>query len=123
MIGKQILHYKIIKQLGQGGMGVVYLAEDNKLKRQAATKFLPGHIATDSEIKYRFAHFYSMLGEPKNALKSLRRSTEGGFFCYPYISIDPILESIRGASEYKGILEDVKSHYEAYKKKYGTIQL
>jgi serine/threonine protein kinase len=54
MIGKKILHYNIIEKLGAGGMGVVYLAEDTKLKRQVAIKFLPQHIAANSEERDRF---------------------------------------------------------------------
>ena len=54
MIGKQILHYKIVEKLGEGGMGIVYLAEDNKLDRKVAIKFLPGHIAGNSEERNRF---------------------------------------------------------------------
>ncbi|MCB0283224.1 MAG: protein kinase, partial [Calditrichaeota bacterium] len=54
MIGKLILHYKIIEKLGQGGMGVVYLAEDTKLERQVAIKFLPQHISANSDERKRF---------------------------------------------------------------------
>ena len=69
MIGRTISHYRVVGKLGVGGMGVVYDAEDEKLARKVALKFLPDELAGDPDATRRFrreAQTIALLNHPQH---------------------------------------------------------
>ncbi len=91
MIGKRISHYQIQRELGRGGMGVVYLATDTRLDREVALKFLPPHLSADPVARARFvqeAKAASALHHPSVcSVHDIGESEDGqGFLVMPFYS-------------------------------------
>jgi serine/threonine protein kinase len=94
MIGTTVGHYRVTSRLGAGGMGVVFLAEDTRLERKAAIKFLSAELAADPERRQRFlkeARAASALNHPHVCVVYDVGETDDGL---PFIA----MEFIEGAS-------------------------
>ncbi len=102
MAGKTISHYEILDKLGEGGMGVVYLAQDIKLERKVAIKFLPRHISADPEEKGRLtveAKAAASLNHPNiSTIYSIEEVDDDIFIVMEYIEGKELKRLIRTGS-------------------------
>jgi tetratricopeptide (TPR) repeat protein/TolB-like protein len=100
VIGETVSHYKILEELGSGGMGVVFKAEDTRLKRLVALKFLPHDLTRDPNAKRRFineAQLTSSLDHPNICtIYEIDETKDGQLFismaCYQGLTLKQHLE-------------------------------
>jgi DNA-binding winged helix-turn-helix (wHTH) protein/TolB-like protein len=72
----------------------------------------------DPEAVYKVAQAYAVLQDKVSALRALRNSVESGFFSYPYLASDPLLNGLRNEPEFERILEAARQRHQAFKKRF-----
>ena len=113
-IGKQISHYRVLKQLGQGGMGIVYLAEDINIGRQVVLKLLKADLVSDARVEERFrreARACASVNHPNiSIIYEVDRHEEMWFICMEFVegltlramlreqTVLPLAEAVRVAA-------------------------
>ncbi len=99
MIGTTISHYKILEKLGEGGMGVVYKAEDTKLRRSVALKLLPPSLLVNEDDRRRFVHeaqAFAALNHPNIAtVFEIDESEAKTFIALEFVAGENLAEKVK----------------------------
>jgi len=117
MIGKTISHYKILEKLGSGGMGIVYKAQDLKLDRYVALKFLPSYLSTNDEEKQRFIQEAKAASALQHhnicAIHEIDETTDKQLFIVMDY-FDYILRSVKTSSYYIGHTNNITDRFDRH---------
>ena len=88
---------------------LVFLSEDGQEVARGVT---------DAEGIYKVSQAYAVLGDKASALRLLRRSIEGGFFCYPYFVSDPLQETLHGDPAFEQLMELARQRHERFRSRF-----
>src|SRR5262245_10160667 len=91
--------------------------EGLKLMQEAESRSEQSGVS-DAEGIYKIAQAYAVLNDQSSAIRILRRCIEGGFFCHPYISRDPLLKSLHADDRFEKLLGQARQRHEDFKRKF-----
>jgi tetratricopeptide (TPR) repeat protein len=112
-----LLHAQVGKALSLGyGIGR-QSSKGLDMLREAESKINERGVG-DPEASYKMAQAYAVLGDKPSALRVLRHSIETGFFSYPYFASDPLLNDLRGESDFTQLMQVAQQRHEAFKNKF-----
>jgi tetratricopeptide (TPR) repeat protein len=95
---------------GQNSKGIDRLRETEKKIEERGVR--------DPEATYKMAQAYAMLGDKRSALRMLQRGVDNGFFPYPYLAADPLVNNLRQEPEFTSVLEKARQRHEDFRKKF-----
>ena len=113
------LHPSLYAQIGKAfSDSIAHKNADGLEILRSAEKKMAERGVGDPEAMYKIAQAYSTLGDKASALSLLRRSIASGFFCYPYFTTDPLLDSLRDNPEFTQLLQTARQRHEAFKARF-----
>jgi tetratricopeptide (TPR) repeat protein len=114
-IGPSLLQAQIGKALSDG---IVHQMSRGIERLREAEKKIQERGVGDPEASYKIAQAYAVLGDKASAVRVLEHSIENGFFPYPYLEADPLLDSLRQESEFAKLVQVARQRHDSFKHKF-----